>query len=319
MTFGIVTCGLTKYYGTKEVVSQLSLEVEAGHMFGFLGPNGAGKSTSVGMLTTMLTPTAGRAIVAGFDTVRNPDEVRKRVGVVFQNTTLDEDLSCIENLRFQARLLKLNKSKRAQRIDECLHIVGLEASTNVRVSMLSGGMRRRLEVARGILAEPRVLFLDEPTTGLDPQTRRSVWEHLHQLVAEHGVTVFLTTHHLEEAEMCDRVAIIDHGALVVEGTPDQLKAEVGSDRVIVRTDAPEAAAWLSARWGECQENEGNLVVRTKIATNVLADIFRNAPFAVREVSITKPSLDDVFLMHTGTEMRDREVGRVTTDMIGVGR
>ncbi len=317
MISAVHTEGLTKYYGTTEVVSDLNLRVEQGTMFGFLGPNGAGKSTTVGMLATLVRPTAGHGAVAGADIVAAPFDVRRRIGVVFQETTLDEDLNCVENLRFQASLVNIAKRRRASRIDECLSVVGLQEWADTRVSLLSGGMRRRLEVARGILAEPRVLFLDEPTTGLDPQTRSSVWSYLQSLVQQEGVTVFLTTHHLEEADVCDRIAILDHGELVVEGSPQELKSTVAADRVVVRADDNQGfAVWLGERWGDCVVRSDTVVLHTKEPTDVLTDIFRAAPFRFREVSVVRPTLEDVFLAHTGTAIRDREVDLVTTDMLG---
>lgn len=318
MTTAIETAALTKFYADRPVVAGIDLEVGSGTMFGFLGPNGAGKSTTVGMLATMIRPTAGTARVAGVDVVADPFEVRRRVSIVFQETTLDEDLSAQENLRFQARLLGLSRAEARQRIEECLDVVGLSSSAGVRVSQLSGGMRRRLELARGIIARPEVLFLDEPTTGLDPQTRRNVWEHLHGLVRDAGCTIFLTTHHLEEAEVCDEVAIIDHGRIITRGAPTVLKSQVGSDRVSVVPDGDprQSASWLGSRFGEVENRDSALVFRASDSTHALQVLFTEAPFLVKELTVTTPSLDDVFLLHTGSEMRDRQKDTITTDMIG---
>ncbi|WP_238014370.1 ATP-binding cassette domain-containing protein [Dactylosporangium sp. AC04546] len=222
------TDGLRKQYGPATAVEALDLCVEAGEIYGFLGPNGAGKSTTIGMLCTLLRPTAGEALVAGHDVRRAPDAVRRSIGLVFQESTLDGDLTAEENLRFQAELFGVPRRRARPAISAALELVDLADRRGTPVRAFSGGMRRRLEIVRGLLHTPRVLFLDEPTTGLDPQTRAAIWAYLHRIRDEHGVTVFLTTHHLEEAEHCDRVGIIDRGELLVEGPPAVLKDELAA-------------------------------------------------------------------------------------------
>jgi ABC-2 type transport system ATP-binding protein len=247
--------GLRKAYGPATAVAGLDLTVPAGQVFGFLGPNGAGKSTTIAMLCTLLRPDAGRAAVGGHDVLRHPDQVRRAIGLVFQETTLDQDLTAEENLRFQADLYGVPRARARAAIDDLLAMVGLTERHRTPVRALSGGMRRRLEIVRALLHAPRVLFLDEPTTGLDPQSRAVVWEHLHRLRREQDITVFLTTHHLAEAEHCDRIAIMDHGRLVAEGTPEDLKAAVGptlDDVCLHHTgrairDGSEATDWTGAR------------------------------------------------------------------------
>ena len=230
-----------KKIGDVEAVKGIDLEVRRGEIFGFLGPNGAGKSTTINILCTLLRPTAGTATVAGFDVYERPDQVRAHIGLVFQDPSLDQNLTARENLQFHAFIYNVPAAERAQRIQEVLEMVELVERAESVVSTFSGGMRRRLEIARGMLHTPEVLFLDEPTIGLDPQTRRHIWEYLRKLREEHGVTLFMTTHYMDEAEECDRIAIIDDGKIVAQGTPTELKRLVGGDIVTVTT-ADNAAA-----------------------------------------------------------------------------
>ena len=218
---------LVKRYNGTVAVNDLSLAVEPGELFGFLGPNGAGKTTTISILCTLLAPTSGAARVAGFDCVRQSREVRRQIGIIFQEPSLDERLTAWENLLFHAMIYHLPVRTRKARIDEALAMVDLADRRDTIVKRFSGGMKRRLEIARGLLHQPQVLFLDEPTIGLDPQTRRRMWEFIEQLRADTQITLFLTTHYMEEAEVCDRIAIIDHGRLVALGSPDQLKQEHG--------------------------------------------------------------------------------------------
>ncbi|MGH3456441.1 MAG: ABC transporter ATP-binding protein, partial [Nocardioidaceae bacterium] len=237
--------GLTKTFGkgdrAVEAVRGIDLDVEAGETFGFLGPNGAGKSTTIKMLCTLADPTAGSATVAGHDVVRERDEVRRHIGLVFQETTLDTYLTAEQNLRFHAELYGVPRSELAPRLDEVLAMVGLDERRGDLVQTYSGGMKRRLEIARGLLHSPRVLFLDEPTIGLDPQTRASIWDYLGELHRREDITVFVTTHYMDEAEHCDRIAIMDEGRIVALDTPEALKAGIGEDRVRIQTDDDSAA------------------------------------------------------------------------------
>jgi len=214
---------LQKSYGAIQAVRGISFEVKPGELFGFLGPNGAGKTTTVKMLCTLLKPTGGKATVAGFDVARQRNEVRRAIGIVFQDPSLDDQLTAVENLRFHAMIYKVPRAERERRLEEALALVDLKEKANAIVKTFSGGMKRRLELARSLMHRPAVLFLDEPTLGLDPQTRRRIWDFLRDLRRAHGLTLFLTTHYMEEAEACDRIAIIDHGNIVVLETPQRLK------------------------------------------------------------------------------------------------
>ncbi|MFI0509538.1 ABC-2 type transport system ATP-binding protein [Streptomyces canus] len=300
--------GLRKTYGTHEAVVDLDLSVAAGQTYGFLGPNGAGKSTTIGMLSTLIRPSAGRAEVAGHDITREPAAVRRGIGLVFQESTLDGELTAEENLRFQADLFGMPRTLARRTIAELLDLVELTPRKDSPVRTYSGGMRRRLEIARGLLHTPRVLFLDEPTTGLDPQTRVAIWEHLHRLRAEQEITVFLTTHHLEEAEHCDRMAIMDRGQLVVEGTPAGLKGVVGADLVVLRTgDDDEAARAVRDRFGiEAEAGSDGVRLRTPDGAGFVPRLCAELTVPVHAVTVTPPTLDDVFLHYTGRTIREAD-------------
>src|SRR5260370_25533172 len=220
---------LVQRYGDIEAVRGIDLSVTPGEIFGFLGPNGAGKSTTISMLCTLLRPTSGHAAVAGFDVVRDPGGVRSHIGLVFQDPALDEQLTARENLDFHAFLYDVPNAIRSQCLHEVLEMVELADRANSKVATFSGGMKRRLEIARGILHSPEVLFLDEPTRGLDPQTRRHIWDYLRELRRREGITIFMTTHYMDEAEFCDRIAIIDMARIVAPATPDELKPRGGGD------------------------------------------------------------------------------------------
>ncbi|TDV49669.1 ATP-binding cassette domain-containing protein [Actinophytocola oryzae] len=306
MTAAIQTSGLRKHYGAAEAVAGLDLTVPTGTVFGFLGPNGAGKSTTIGMLCTLLRPTGGTAEVAGHDVVREPDAVRRRIGLIFQESTVDVDLTAAENLRFQAELFGMPRRVARAAITGALALVELTDRADEEVRTFSGGMRRRLEIARGLLHTPRVLFLDEPTTGLDPQTRVAIWAHLHRLRAERDITVFLTTHHLEEAEHCDRLAILDSGRLVVTGTPAELKATIGADLVVVRTgDDHETVRILRDRFGLTATAEPDGVhLRVTDGAGFVPRLCAEVGLPVRSVAVTPPTLDDVFLHYTGRTIRE---------------
>ena len=233
---------LSRSFGEIQAVKGIDLQVGRGETFGFLGPNGAGKSTTIKMLCTLLHPTGGRAWINGYDIEHEALQVRQSIGIVFQDPTLDEYLTAEQNLYYHCMVYHTPRKTRAARIHEVLQLVGLEERRKDIVKTFSGGMKRRLEVARGLLHEPQTLFLDEPTVGLDPQTRRSVWEHVLRLRERTGLTIFMTTHYMEEAEYCDRIAIIDHGQIVALDTPAALKRMIGQDIVCLTTSVPEEAA-----------------------------------------------------------------------------
>ncbi|HUS30983.1 MAG TPA: ATP-binding cassette domain-containing protein [Kofleriaceae bacterium] len=300
--------GLQKRYGDIEAVRGIDLEVAAGEVFGFLGPNGAGKSTTIKILCTLAKPTAGEAKVAGHDVMSERDEVRRHIGLVFQETTLDDYLTAEQNLRFHAELYGIPSGSVAPRMQQVMEMVGLWERRTHRVQTFSGGMKRRLEIARGLMHSPRVLFLDEPTVGLDPQTRASIWKYIRELKQRETITIFLTTHYMDEAEYCDRIAIMDNGKIVALGTPEALKAKVGKDRVQIAT-ADDAAA-ISALKDKFQidaaKREGMVMFNVEHGEQFLPRLFAELGIPIRSVSVARPTLDDVFLAYTGSTIRDAE-------------
>jgi len=302
--------GLVKRFGEVEAVRGIEFAVEPGEVFGFLGPNGAGKSTTINMLCTLLRPTAGRARVAGHDVVSGRDDVRRNIGLVFQDPTVDGYLTGEQNLRFHAELYGVPRAVIGDRIRQVLEMVGLWERRRDRVRQYSGGMRRRLEIARGLLHSPRVLFLDEPTVGLDPQTRASIWEYIRELKRAGRITIFMTTHYMEEAEYCDRIAIMDSGTIVALDTPEALKAGIGEDRVQLRTaDDAAAIAALAERFGvRARVDEGVVTFAVPSGEAFVPRLFEGLGVPIRSVSVSRPSLDDVFMSFTGSTIRDAESG-----------
>jgi ABC-2 type transport system ATP-binding protein len=300
--------GLTKRYGDIEAVRGIDFEIPAGETFGFLGPNGAGKSTTIKILCTLAKPTSGSARVGGHDVVAERDAVRRNIGLVFQDTTLDNYLTAEQNLRFHADLYAVPKAAVAPRIRQVLDMVGLWDRRDSLVSTFSGGMQRRLEIARGLLHAPYVLFLDEPTVGLDPQTRSSIWKYINELKSREDITIFLTTHYMDEAVHCDRIAIIDHGKIVAIDTPEALKASVGKDRVQIHTaDDPAAIRELADKFGiEAGIHEGAVTFSVASGEQFVPRLFAELSLPIRSVSVSRPSLDDVFMSYTGTTIRDAE-------------
>jgi len=300
--------GLARRYDDVDAVAGVDLDVEPGEVFGFLGPNGAGKSTTIKMLCTLVQPTAGTATVAGYDVVRQRDDVRRAIGLVFQDPTLDGYLTAEQNLRMHAELYGVPKSALGARMSDVLDMVGLSDRRTSRVSTYSGGMKRRLEIARGLLHAPRVLFLDEPTVGLDPQTRASIWRYINELRRREDITIFMTTHYMDEAEYCDRIAIIDQGRIVVTDTPEALKASVGKDRVQISTDDDEAAmAALRSRFDVTPVlAEGQVTFAIAGGEGFVPRLFAELGVPIKSVSVSRPSLDDVFMSYTGTTIRDAE-------------
>jgi ABC-2 type transport system ATP-binding protein len=300
--------GLEKRYGDVEAVAGIDFDVVAGETFGFLGPNGAGKSTTIGVLCTLVKPTGGRATVAGHDVAAERDDVRRNIGLVFQDTTLDGYLSAEQNLRLHAELYGVPRGVVADRMRQVMEMVGLWERRDSLVRTFSGGMKRRLEIARGLLHSPRVLFLDEPTVGLDPQTRSSIWGYIRELKAQEDITIFLTTHYMDEAEYCDRIAIMDRGKIIVLDTPEALKASVGRDRVQIATDDDDAAiAALGERFGlDATVAEGLVTFSVESGGAFVPRLFAELGVPIRSVSVSRPSLDDVFMSYTGTTIRDAE-------------
>nr|WP_055505766.1 ATP-binding cassette domain-containing protein [Nonomuraea pusilla] len=312
MTAGpaIVVRDLRKSYGKVEAVKGVGFEVAPGEVFGFLGPNGAGKTTTISMLCTLVNPTGGTAEVAGHDVVRERDEVRRNIGLVFQDPTLDGYLSAEQNLRFHAELYGVPKSVMGDRIRQVMEMVALWDRKDAKVMTFSGGMKRRLEIARGLLHSPRVLFLDEPTVGLDPQTRAAIWGYINELRRLEDITIFMTTHYMDEAEYCDRIAIIDHGEIVVVDSPEALKAGVGEDRVQIHTaDDARAIAALRDRFGlEGAVRDGAVTFSVASGEEFVPRLFAELGMPIRAVSVARPSLDDVFMSYTGSTIRDAEAG-----------
>ncbi len=299
---------LVKRYGQIEAVRGIDLAVGEGELFGFLGPNGAGKSTTINIFCTLVRPTSGRAAVAGHDVSREPDAVRRSIGLVFQDPSLDDQLTARENLRFHGFIYGLGGRLLDERIRQALATVELEERASSPVRTFSGGMKRRLEIARGLVHRPRVLFLDEPTIGLDPQTRNRIWSYLGEVRRQEGITVFMTTHYMEEAEFCDRIAIIDRGQIVALGTPGELKAMVGGDVVTVGTSDPPAAIEQirSAFSIEPQQVGRSLRVEVADGAEFIPRLVRELAAPVTSVELRRPSLDDVFIKLTGHAIREEE-------------
>lgn len=304
----VLAADLRKNYKDLEAVKGVSFRVAAGETFGFLGPNGAGKSTCISMLCTIVSPTSGVAEVAGFDVVRQQAQVRRHIGLVFQDTTLDDYLTATENLRFHAELYGVPNGQVQERLRQVLEMVGLWERRDSVVRTFSGGMKRRLEIARGLLHSPRVLFLDEPTVGLDPQTRSHIWGYIQELKKRERVTIFLTTHYMDEAEYCDRIAIIDNGVIVAGGTPEELKASVGQDRVELHTkDDPATIVRLKEHFRlEAKMSEGAVVFFVDAGEEFVPRLFAELEVAISSVRVARPTLDDVFMNYTGRTIRDAE-------------
>ena len=321
----IETRHLTRKFGELTAVDDVSFEVETGEIFGFLGPNGAGKSTTMMMLTTLLRPTSGEAMVAGTDVTSDPKEVRKKIGYIQQDISVDEYMTGRENLQFHARLAHMPKKRAESRIDEMLQLVELEEKQHEYVHGYSGGMRKRLDIAGGLLHMPDVLFLDEPTVGLDIQTRRKIWEYLRRIHKEYNVTIFLTTHYMEEADsLCDRVGIIDWGKIVTIDNPSSMKSALGGEIIAVTIQekwCADLVHGIKSKIGDrmkgidVDKNKDNakgtdtITMTASHGTELVPRIFEIASamdIAIDAIKVTHPTLDDVFIHHTGHEIRDEE-------------
>jgi len=309
----IKTNKLTKKFDKLTAVDAVSFSVTKGEIFGFLGPNGAGKTTTIKMLTTLLNLTDGSATVAGFDIHKQRDQVRKSIGVVFQEPALDTELTGKENLDYHARMYGIPRDKRKSRIDEVLHLVDLEDKKDVLVKNYSGGMKRRLEIARGLMHYPTVLFLDEPTLGLDAQTRRAIWEYIKKMNKDEGTTIFLTTHYMDEADyLCDRVGIIDHGKILIIDSTSTLKNSIGNDVITLScsdletlTKRLKKESWIN----NIKQHDSFLTLGVKKGEEKIPkiiEIAQSLKLRITSISVRKPTLDDVFLHFTGRTMRDQE-------------
>jgi ABC-2 type transport system ATP-binding protein len=296
---------LVKKFGDVIAVDGISFDVEEKTIFGFLGPNGAGKTTTINILCTLLAPTSGRAFLNGHDCYEESSEVRKSIGIFFQDSSLVKDLTARENLLFHAYLYKVEKSERKKRVDEALRFVDLYDRADNLIKTFSGGMKRRLEVARGLIHRPKVLFLDEPTLGLDPQSRANLWEFITELPRKHDVTIFMTTHYMEEAEVCDKIAIIDRGKIIATGTPQELKKIIGGDVIYLKTDDNAAAMeeMKKAFDVEIAEKDGEIFMSTVRGDVCIPEIIRLVGERVLSVRMQRPTLNDVFLKLTGKEIR----------------
>lgn len=302
--------GLVRTFGDFTAVDDVSFSVEPGELFGFLGPNGAGKTTTISILCTLLRPSGGSARVAGYDVAREPGAVRSNIGLVFQELTLDDYLSGAQNLRFHAVLYGYPLSQVKERAAPLLEMVGLTDRADQQVRFYSGGMKRRLEIARGLLHSPRVLFLDEPTIGLDPQTRAHIWEYVDTLRQRESTTMFLTTHYMDEAERCDRIAIIDEGRIVAIDTPSALKNSIGADTITLST-ADDDLARTELKAGldiDGELTDEGLRLRVPDGESFVPRLFDHLKVGVRSVTVHRPSLDDVFMEYTGRAIRDAESG-----------
>jgi ABC-2 type transport system ATP-binding protein len=313
--YAVETGKLSKVYSSGlKAVDEISIKVKNGEIFGFLGPNGAGKSTTIMILTTLLKPTSGKAFVAGFDVTTNAKDVRENIGYVQQDSTVDEYLTGRENLELQARLNHIPKNIRSKRIDEILEIIELSDRQHEAAVTYSGGMRKRLDIGGGLLNMPKVLFLDEPTLGLDIQTRYKIWEYIKKIHDEFGMSIFLTTHYMEEADkLCDNISIIDNGKIKTTGSPRELKNALGNEIVVFEIDSSDKIdTFVSdikkiATVKDVSTDGTMITVFTTSGDQLTPQIFQHAnnlAIKIESISLTKPTLDDVFLSHTGRELRE---------------
>ncbi len=305
---------LSKKFGAVTAIRDVSIEVEEGTIFGFLGPNGAGKSTTINILCTLLSPTSGKATIAGYDCMKDSSMVRKSIGIVFQDPTLDKELTAYENMMLHAYLYNVKRSEIKDRIHNALRFVDLYERRDDVVKKFSGGMKRRLEVARGLIHRPRILFLDEPTLGLDPQSRANLWDFITDLPRKHNVTVFMTTHYMDEAEVCDRISIIDSGSIIATGTPDELKKTIGGDVIYIKTsDNEKAKVEIEKLFDvDVSEKNGELFLTTLKGDSCIPQIIKTIGDKALSVRLQRPTLNDVFIKMTGKQIRDEEISSTDT-------
>jgi ABC-2 type transport system ATP-binding protein len=309
---------LSKTYGKLKAVDNVSFDVREGEIFGFVGPNGAGKTTTINVLTTLIKPSSGTAMVCGYDIFKQANEVRRNVGVVPQEYTADEDMTGINNILLCADLYGIPRSDSKPHAEELLKLVELQDAAKRKVSTYSGGMRRRLELACGLINYPKLLFLDEPTLGLDVQTRTVVWKYIRMLKDEYRMTLFMTTHYLEEADsLCDRIAIIDHGHIIRIGSPEELKESIGGDVIVVtvKESEPDISSDIAKikLVKNVQKKDGNYRIKVELgeeASPQITDVVRAKGLHVTKVSLTKPTLDEAYLEFTGRNLREEEGDRM---------
>lgn len=297
---------LRKSFKDMEAVKGIHFDVAQGEIFGFLGPNGAGKSTTINMICTMLAPTSGSVTINGYDAFKQKAKVRESIGIIFQENTLDEKLSALENLKLHCRFYRVPKQKRAERIQEVLEIVDLVDNQKKKVEEFSGGMKRRLEIARGLLHYPKVLFLDEPTVGLDPQTRAHIWEYILRLKEKENITIFLTTHYLDEAEISHRIAIMDKGTIIALDTPERLKQEVGGDVIELGTEDNDTVAnqlQTAMPEAEIKQEAGILRIQVPSSDQFISTFLQQIHVPITSLNIRRPTLNDVFLSYTGRDIK----------------
>lgn len=299
---------LTKKFGDFTAVDGVSFGVEKGEIFGFLGPNGAGKSTTISMLSTLITSSSGNARINDFDISEQTNEVRRSIGLVFQDPSLDDRLKAEENLLFHARLYGLSKKEYTERIKEVLDLVELWDRRESLVKSFSGGMKRRLEIARGLIHYPKLLFLDEPTLGLDPQTRAHIWEYILKLRESQQMTIFMTTHYMNEAEYCDRIAIIDQGKIIALDTPANLKKKVGGDIIQLKSqEKDKLKKEIKEKYKiKIKEIDGKLQIEVPDGESFLPKLFNDLSTKIDAIELRKPTLEDVFLKLTGRKIREEE-------------
>ena len=325
MTDIITVEGLSHNYKELKAVDYINFKVEEGKIFSFLGPNGAGKTTTINILISLLPIQQGKVTIAGFDLKTQSEEVRKSIGIVFQGETLDAELTVWETLEFHGRIYSMPKEERQQRISELLKVVELTDKRDELVKKLSGGMKRRLEIARGLLTRPKILFLDEPTIGLDPQTRYNIWDYIKKVKAE-GVTIFLTTHYMDEADhLSDYINIIDHGKIIARGTTEELKDTIGNDMIYLKTTDDYRIGLFIQKQPEIREvkssSKGLVVFLNTEGSQYLPkliDIIKNQEIEIQNINLKKPTLDDVFVHYTGRELREEDMQNNKTPMMGGG-
>jgi len=301
----IETKNLTKKYNALTALDNLNLQIKEGEIFGLLGPNGAGKTTILMLLTTLIRPTSGSATVNGYDIVKEPSQVRKSIGIVFQDPSSDDILTGYENLKLHGMLYSMPRDLREHKIKEVLNLVDLTARKDDLVKKYSGGMRRRLELGRGLLHQPKILFLDEPTLGLDPQTRSHIWQYIKKMAKEKNITIIITTHYMEEADqLCNRIGIIDKGKIVALDSPQNLKTIIGGDIINLKTENPDLAEIKKLEFvKKCEKRDGLLSLTVLDAKRNLPKIMQVAG-VVESVEVRQPTLEDVFIRYTGREIRE---------------